>query len=249
MVKVLGHEKVNPTELEDPLLILHPQPDINYLKELAGSIKAVGQQQDIVVRKMGHRLQLVIGYCRTKAAATFGITTLNAKIIECSDKEAMLASATENIHRLEQDTIKEAELFLRLKTDHKMTDQEIANKFAKSYQYVRGRLDLLTLTENIQTMIKDKRLTIGAATALTKIPDSREQEIVAGSFIDQPVTVERAKGIVTAFLEYKKIMKEKPTEEVVQKAREELLAKCGICGELKPYSKLRGMSFGDEGFS
>jgi len=239
MVKELETTLVDVEKLEDPLLILHPEPNIDYLKELAESIKQVGQMQDITVRKTATGLQLIIGHCRTQAAKTFGISQLRAKIVECTDAEALMMSATENIHKLEQDPIQEAELFLQLMTDHKMTETQIAEKMAKSYNYVRGRLDLLRLTDRVKELVKTKTITIGAATALAKISNPKDQEVVASGFLNQNITVDRAKAVVTAFLEYRKIMAEKPVEQVVQKAMTEPKVKCSICKGLVVISKLR----------
>jgi len=239
IVKELESKLVDVEKLEDPLLILHPNPDIDYLKGLAESIKQVGQQQDIKVRKTSRGLQLIIGYCRTQAAKTFGIPQLNAKIVECTDAEAKIMSAVENTHRLEQSPIQEAELYLSLMSNDKMTEQQIVKKMGKSYNYVRGRLDLLRLTDRVKELVKTKTITIGAAQALAKISNPKDQEVVASGFLNQNITVDRAKAVVTAFLEYRKIMAEKPAETVAKKAMREPKVKCSICKGLVVISKLR----------
>jgi len=227
--------------LDDPILALHPKPDINYLRELAQSIKETGQLHEIVVRPVGDRYQVVVGHCRTQAAKLFGIKTLRARVEELNEKDALLASATENIQRLEQDPLKEAELFAKLIEDYQMTEGEIAERFGKSSSYVQSRLSLLKLSPDVQAMLRRKEISLGVAVECSKITSHTDQLLVASSFREQPVTVERAKAIIKDFQHYKEEMKDKKPQEALELAKTEPMARCEICGNTVKLNDIKGI--------
>lgn len=226
--------------LDPPPKKMHPDPDPKYLYELAESIKAVGQLQEIIVRPVGDRFQVIVGWMRTQAAKIHGIPTLRAKVETMNDRDALLACASENIQRLAHDPLTEAEIFADLVTKENMSDKEVADKFGKSASYVSNRILLLRLNETVQDMLKQKRITLGAAQEIAKLPVSSDQTLVAASFIREPVTVDRAKAICRDFQEYKKAMKDAPVEKVLDVAREEPRIKCEACGNMVNLSKARG---------
>lgn len=227
--------------IDGPILEMHPSPSIDYLRELAESIKQVGQKQEITIRPVGERYQVIIGDCRRKAAQMFGIKTLRSRIEELGEKDSLLASATENIVRLEQDPLKEAELFQSLQEKYSMTDQQISQKFGKSAGYVTGRISLLQLAPDVQEMLKRKEVNLGVAVECSKLTLQQDQLLVAASFREQPVTVERAKAIIKDFTDYKKEMVKAKPKEVLELARAEPTSKCEICGENRKISKMKGI--------
>ena len=96
-----------------PLLLLDPnqidanprnprhvfsEPEINALAE---SLKADGQLQPIVVRRIGERFQLIAGERRWRAARRAGLSTIEAKVRDVDDSEALRLSIVENFHRVD----------------------------------------------------------------------------------------------------------------------------------------------------
>jgi len=215
--------------IDAPLIAMHPDPPIEHLKELADSIKQTGQWQEITVRKTGDRYQVVIGHNRVRAAKMGGIPTLRARIQELSDKEALLATATENIGRLEHDPVKEAEIFSALQDKYGMSETQIAEKFGKSAGYIKGRLNLLLLAPEIQTMIQNKELQLSVASEIARIGDPVHQLLVASDLRDRKTTANYGKAIVSGFLEYKEKMPDAPTDKLIEKAREEAKTVCHFC--------------------
>lgn len=234
--------------LDPPPKQMHPDPDPKYLYELAESIKSVGQLQEIIVRPVGDRFQVIVGWCRTQAAKIHGINTLRAKVQAMNNKDALLACASENIQRLAHDPLTEAEIFAELVTKENMDDKAVADKFGKSASYVSNRMLLLRLNDDVQKMLKEKRITLGSAQEIAKLPVSSDQTLVAASFIRDPVTVDRAKAICKDFTEYKKNMVDAPVEKVLDVAREEPRVKCEFCGDIKILSKCQGRTTCDKCF-
>jgi len=74
------------------------EPEINALAE---SLKADGQLQPIVVRQIGDRFQLVAGERRWRAAQRAALSTIEAKVRDVDDREALRLSIVENFHRVD----------------------------------------------------------------------------------------------------------------------------------------------------
>jgi len=236
-VKEIDVMLVDPQEI-----VLHPEEEMSSLKELAESIKAQGLIEPIKVRKQGERFQLIDGYRRVVAAKTFGIKQLRAEILETGPKEALLLSITANAQRLESDPIKEGELFSKLQNSYGMLSEEIAEKFGRSLAYITDRIKLLQLQPEMQKAVKNREITLGIAAELTKLGSREDQLIVGSSFIKEYYTVERAKGIISSFQEYKKTMEDKPKEDILKHALAEPLATCNFCGQQRKLSEIQGMA-------
>jgi ParB/RepB/Spo0J family partition protein len=78
------------------------------LASLADSIRKVGLLEDIVVRPVGKRYQIVLGERRWRASRLAGAPTINAKVVDLDDEAARLIALTENIHRENLTQVEEA---------------------------------------------------------------------------------------------------------------------------------------------
>jgi ParB/RepB/Spo0J family partition protein len=74
------------------------EPEINALAE---SLKADGQLQPVVVRRIGERFQLIAGERRWRAAQRAGLSSIEAKVRDVDDGEALRLSIVENFHRVD----------------------------------------------------------------------------------------------------------------------------------------------------
>jgi len=233
-------------KIEDPPVILHPKYELDELFELAESIKKQGLINPIVVRRHGEHYQLVSGYRRLMAARKFNIPKLLCRIMDMDEKDAMIASATENILREDQDIIQEAKLYKKLIENHGLTKAEIAEKFGKSEVYVDTRLKILGLPIQIQEAVRDKELPLGSALAVTKAPTEEEKILLASEIAKCGYNVKEAQLFVSSYLEHRKHMTEAPKEEVVRKAEEEPMATCAICKLMKRLATIRAYPMCDE---
>jgi ParB/RepB/Spo0J family partition protein len=78
------------------------------LASLADSIRKVGLLEDIVVRPVGKRYQIVLGERRWRASRLAGVPTIRAKVVDLADEAARLIALTENIHRENLTQVEEA---------------------------------------------------------------------------------------------------------------------------------------------
>lgn len=216
-------------KIDDPIVELHPNDDLEGLKELADSIKEMGQINPILVRPKGERYQVLAGHRRLKACRTYGIPFLKAIVRPLEDKEAMIACILENAQRIESDPFKEAELFQKLMQEHQMSQAEVAKKFGKSDGYVRTRLKLLGLTPSVKQFFQEGNLNLSVAAEIAKVANERDQQILASDLMERPEKTERAKAIVEGFQKYKEEMQNAPPAEVIERAREIPAVKCPWC--------------------
>jgi ParB/RepB/Spo0J family partition protein len=68
----------------------------------------VGLLEDIVVRPVGKRYQIVLGERRWRASRLAGVPTIRAKVVDLDDEAARLIALTENIHRENLTQVEEA---------------------------------------------------------------------------------------------------------------------------------------------
>jgi len=98
-----------------PLGQVEPNPhqprkffDAEALSSLAESIKKVGLLEDIVVRPVKKRYQIVLGERRWRASQLAGCATISAKVVDLDDEATRLIAITENIHRENLSQVEEA---------------------------------------------------------------------------------------------------------------------------------------------
>ena len=98
-----------------PLDQIDPNPhqprkffEADALASLADSIRKVGLLEDIVVRPIGGRYQIVLGERRWRASRLAGAAAISAKVVDLDDEAARLISITENIHRENLTQVEEA---------------------------------------------------------------------------------------------------------------------------------------------
>ncbi|HWP56473.1 MAG TPA: ParB/RepB/Spo0J family partition protein [Candidatus Acidoferrales bacterium] len=106
--------------LKIPLAQIDPNPhqprkffDAEALASLADSIRKVGLLEDIVVRPVGKRYQIVLGERRWRASKLAGATTISAKVVDLDDEAVRLIALTENIHRENLTQVEEAFAYKR----------------------------------------------------------------------------------------------------------------------------------------
>jgi len=228
-------------QIEDPPIILHPDDDLQDLKELSDSIKQQGLIQPITLRPKNNHYQLISGHRRVKAAKQFGIPTLTARILNLSDRDALIAAATENIQRLDQDPLQEAHLYHRLITDENEDLPNIARRFGKTPAYITGRLKLLELIPQVQQYVKNKVLTLGAAQALSRIKNPDDQLRVAIELKGAHYNIAHAEAFINSFLYYKETQADLPPDEVIAQSHYNPQMECPICHQTTPLKYIKSL--------
>lgn len=150
------------------------------LAELAASIKAKGLLQPITVRPITDGktpFEIVLGERRTRATALNGSETINCIVREMADEEAREIALIENLQRADLAPIEEAQSVQDLVTALGSRERA-AEKLTKSVSWVDGKLALLRLPPEIQTMLDEKKLNEAQIKVILEI-DGAEKQIEA----------------------------------------------------------------------
>ena len=152
--------------------------DPESLAELAGSIKAQGVMQPILVRPLeAGRYEIVAGERRWRAARMAGLTAVPALVREVPDRQALAMALIENLQREDLNALEEAAGVKRLIEEFGMTHVEAAEALGRSRVAVTNALRLLELAPPVQELVREGKLDMGHARALLTLPALKQVEI------------------------------------------------------------------------
>ncbi len=175
-----------------------PRRDMNpdTLEDLANSIRAQGVIQPIVVRHLlGGRYEIVAGERRWRAAQMAGLTEIPAIIKDIPDEAAVAIALIENIQRESLTPIEEAAALQRLLNEFSMTHQQVADAVGKSRASVTNLLRLLSLPDEIRTLLEHGDLEMGHARALLTLPETSQLD-AAQMIVEKGMSVRDAEDLV-----------------------------------------------------
>lgn len=212
--KVIEKIVEKPTEIKIKINQVEPnreQPrkkfDEKALQELADSISQFGILQPLIVQEKTDYYEIIAGERRWRAAKLAGLKEVPVIIRTMSDQEIVEISLIENIQRENLNPIEEAMAYKRLLNEFQLTQEEIAQRVAKSRTAVTNSMRLLKLDERVQQMVVDELLSTGHARALLAIEDAELQFQAANKVYNEKLSVREVEKLV------KNIGKEKPAKK------------------------------------
>lgn len=217
--------------------------DETALRELADSIAMHGVIQPLLVRPLSDGgYQLIAGERRWRASRMAGLTQVPAVIREMSDKEAMELSLIENLQREDLNPIEEAEGFRLLMNTYSFTQEQAAERVGKSRPAVANSLRLLSLPEEVISMVKEGKLSSGHARTLLPLNDETLILKLANEIIQKQLSVRETERIV------KTLMKPKSEKAKKSPKRDPYFDECelAVCEELGRRAKIN-VSKGNKG--
>ena len=157
------------------------------LDELAKSIKKNGIIQPIAVRlnkSEAGKYEIVAGERRWLAAQKAGLHYIPVNVLNLSDVESLEVAIVENIQRDDLNPIEEARGYKRLSEEFNYDHENISKLMSKSRSHVSNTLRLLTLPNDIISMLEEGTLTSGQARPLIGLINASEiaEEIVAKNY-------------------------------------------------------------------
>ena len=187
--------------------------DEDDLKELSASIKEVGVLQPVVVRsipakgrseklqeflaeKPEARYELIMGERRLRASELAGETTIPAIIREIDDGDLLRDALLENLHRAQLNPLEEASVYPQLMADFGATQEELANRIARSRPQIANTLPLPKLPPSVQKKVAAQVITAGHARALLSLSTAEEMERLAERIVAEGLSVRTTEEIV-----------------------------------------------------
>ena len=177
------------------------------LAELADSIRQYGIIQPLIVQDKNGYYEIIAGERRWRAAKLAGLKEIPIIIRDISQQEVMEISLIENIQRENLNPIEEALAYKRLLEEFNLKQEEVAKRVSKSRTAVTNSMRLLKLTEDVQQMVIDEKLTMGHARCLIAIEDPDLQKQIALQVIDKNLSVRDTEKLM------KKLQKQKESAE------------------------------------
>jgi ParB-like partition proteins len=171
-----------------------------HLQELVESIREQGIIQPLIVRKVADKYELIAGERRWRAAKELKLTDAPAIIRKATDREVLELALIENLQREDLNPIEEAMAYERLHHDFALTQEEIAKRVGKSRAAVANAMRLLDLHADVQSLLKQGRLSVGHAKVLLSIKSHEEQKFLADQIIRQGASVRVAEKMAAAHL-------------------------------------------------
>ena len=157
------------------------------LEELAQSIKKNGIIQPIAVRSKKNepsKYEIVAGERRWLAAQKAGLHEIPVNILDLTDVESLEVAIVENIQRDDLNPIEEAKGYRRLSDDFKYDHESISRLMSKSRSHISNTLRLLTLPNDVISMLEEGSLTSGQARPLIGLSNASSiaEEVVAKNY-------------------------------------------------------------------
>lgn len=208
------------------------QPRKNFdeeaLAELAHSIELHGIIQPLLVRPMiDGSYQLVAGERRWRASRMAGLTEVPVVIKELTDAQVAELALVENLQREDLDPIEEALGYKELSERYDYTQEEISNLVGASRPAIANALRLLTLPEEIISLVSKKELSAGHARALLTLEDDEAKITLAKLVIKEDISVRETERLARKQIKVaptgKKTKKRNPYYDEVELALSDVL--------------------------
>lgn len=170
------------------------------LQELADSITQHGVIEPLVVTKRDKYYLLVSGERRWRAAMKAGLKEVPVVVKDYTDQEILEIGIIENIQREDLNPIEEAQAYKKLIEEFHLKQDDVAERVSKSRTAITNILRLLKLTDTVQEMVIDEKLTNGHARALIPIEDAELQYETACRVFDERLSVRETEKMVKKVL-------------------------------------------------
>lgn len=173
------------------------------LDELAASIKQHGVIEPLVVTKRDGYYLLVSGERRWRASMKAGLKEVPVVIKDYTDQEVLEIGLIENIQREDLNPIEEAKAYKQLINEFGLKQEEVANRVSKNRSTITNIMRLLNLSEPVQNMVIEEKLTNGHARTLLSIEDETLQVEIANKICQDQLSVRETEKLVKKTLNEK----------------------------------------------
>lgn len=173
--------------------------EINALNELAESIRTQGIIQPLTVRKMAaDRYQIISGERRYRASKLVGLQSVPAYVRVANDQAMLEMALVENIQRENLNALEISISYQRLIEECKFTQEQLAERVGKDRSTVTNYLRLLRLPPQVQTAIRDGKISMGHARAIIGVDDVGLQLKLLNDILSNDLSVRKAENLVRA---------------------------------------------------
>jgi ParB family chromosome partitioning protein len=180
---------------------LQPRRDFTQdaLRELADSIKEQGIVQPLIVRERPNGdFELIAGERRWRAAQMVGLAEVPVIVRVADDREVLELALIENLQRENLNAIEEAQGYSQLIGQFQLTQEQAALKVGKSRAVVANALRLLNLAPELQSYLREGRLSVGHAKVILGLSSAESQNVAAQEILRKSLNVRQTEALVAA---------------------------------------------------
>ncbi len=171
------------------------------LTELANSIRMHGVISPIIlVNQPNGRYMIIAGERRWRASKRAGLLTIPAIVRNYTPQQVKEISLIENLQREDLNPIETAVAIKQLMEEYRYTQEQVADRIGKSRPAVANTLRLLTLCNEVISLVAEGRLSAGHARCLVVVEDKDAQIKLAQLGCDNKVTVRDFEKMVKNYL-------------------------------------------------
>ena len=179
------------------------QPRKNFnkdsLAELTNSIKEQGVIQPIIVRpsaSLDGKYEIIAGERRWLASQNAGLHEVPTVILNVDDVKSLEFAIVENVQRQDLNPIEEARGYQRLVDDFSYNQEKLSKFIGKSRSYIANSLRLLSLPDEVLSMVEQENLSAGHARSLIGLNNSVD---IAKKIIQKKLSVRQAEVLARQF--------------------------------------------------
>jgi ParB/RepB/Spo0J family partition protein len=189
------------------------------LDELAQSLEEIGLQQPLLVQPRNSHYDVLVGQRRFLAAKKLGWQQIQALVPDRAydEREAVLVSLSENVHRRDLESNDKAEAVEYLLRELG-TVAEVARALGMSEATVRKWRGYSTLVpDSIKSLVGEKKVTAHVALKLSQSIPDEERALKVAQFlaVNQP-----AKGVRDRILDAVQEYSDRPADVILARAEE-----------------------------
>ncbi len=185
------------TVLTLPITSVKPNPDQprrvfaeDSLNDLAASIREKGILQPILVSpRADGTYEIIAGERRWRASQKAGLKEIPALVRAGSESERFQIALIENVQREDLNPMDQANGYVRLMEEFKMTQEDIAKVIGKDRTVIANTVRLLTLPEQIRQAITEGKISASHARALVAVSDPVAQLGLYKRILDEGLSV------------------------------------------------------------
>lgn len=188
-----------------PVAVLMPSPfqprqvfDEDAIADLAESIRDRGVLQPLLVRRSALHpgmYEIIAGERRWRASQRVQLHEVPVVVREMGDREVLEVALVENLQRQDLNALEEAEGYQRLQEEFHHTQEDLAKAVGKSRSHIANTLRLLSLPEEIKSLVEKGDLSAGHARALIGAANA---EALAAEIVAKGLNVRQAERLAKA---------------------------------------------------
>jgi len=203
------------------------QPRKNFnkdsLADLTNSIKEQGVIQPIIVRpstNLDSKYEIIAGERRWLASQNAGLHEVPTVVLNVDDVKSLEFAIVENVQREDLNPIEEARGYQKLIDDFSYNQDKLSKFIGKSRSYIANSLRLLSLPDEVLSMVEQEKLSAGHARSLIGLNNSAD---IAKKIIQKKLSVRQSEVLARQFRnkKFKLVNKKDPNILDLQKSLEE----------------------------